>query len=97
VFSGELHDDKTVSSQIEKLKRRFALKRVYVVSDRGMVTQANIDLMREAEGVEWITALKAPTIKKLARTGVLQLSLFDEQNLAEITAPEDFPGERLIV
>jgi hypothetical protein len=53
--------------------------------------------MRGHDGVDWITALKAPTIKKLARIGVLQLSLFDEQNLAEITAPDDFPGERLIV
>jgi transposase len=97
VFSGELHDDKTLSSQVAKLKTRFALKQVCVVSDRGMVTQANIELMRETDGVEWITALKAPTIKKLARIGVLQLSLFDQQNLAEITAPEDFPGERLIV
>jgi len=96
VFSGQLHDDKTLPSQVSKLKTRFGLKRICVVSDRGMVTQANIDLLRGTEGVQWITALKAPTIKKLARTGVLQLSLFDEQNLAEITS-DDFPGERLIV
>ena len=97
VFTGELHDDKTLPSQIEKLKGRFGLSRVVVVSDRGMVTQANIELMREQDGVDWITALKAPTIKKLARSGVFQPSLFDEQNLATITAPDDFPGERLIV
>jgi transposase len=97
VFTGELHDDKTLPSQVEKLKGRFGLSRVVVVSDRGMVTQANIELMRGQEGVDWITALKAPTIKKLARTGVFQPSLFDEQNLATITAPDDFPGERLIV
>jgi len=97
VFTGELHDDKTLPSQIEKLKGRFGLSRVVVISDRGMVTQANIELLRERDGVDWITALKAPTIKKLARTGVFQPSLFDEQNLAEITAPQDFPGERLIV
>jgi len=95
VFTGELHDDKTLPSQLEKLKRRFGLSRV--VSDRGMITQANIELMRTQQGVDWITALKAPTIKKLARTGIFQPSLFDEQNLAQITAPEDFPGERLIV
>ena len=62
-----------------------------------MVTKANIELLAETDGVDWITALKAPTIKKLARTGVFQPSLFDEQNLGEITDVEEFPGERLIV
>jgi hypothetical protein len=95
VFSGELHDDKTLPSQVTKLKARFGLSRVVVVSDRGMVTKANIDLLEEHE-VGWITALKAPQIQKLARRGVLQLSLFDQTNLAEITA-EDYPGERLIL
>lgn len=97
VFSGELHDDKTLPSQIAKLKDRFGLSRVIVVADRGMVTKANIEILAEADGVDWITALKAPTIKKLARTGVFQPSLFDEQNLGEITDVEEFPGERLIV
>jgi transposase len=96
VFSGELHDDKTLPSQIEKLKARFGLSRVVVVSDRGMVTRANLELMRDADGIGWITALKAPQIQKLARQGTLQLSLFDQTNLAEITS-EDYPGERLIV
>jgi transposase len=95
VFSGELHDDKTLPSQIAKLKARFGLQRVVVVSDRGMVTKANLELLREAD-TGWITALKAPQIGKLVRDGTLQLSLFDEQNLAEITA-EDYPGERLVV
>ena len=97
VFSGELHDDKTLPSQIAKLKDRFGLSRIVVVVDRGMVTKANIERLAEADGVDWITALKAPTIKKLARTGVFQPSLFDEQNLGEITDVEEFPGERLIV
>ncbi len=79
VFSGELHDDKTLPSQIEKLKGRFGLSQVVVVADRGMVTAANIELMRAQDGIDWITALKAPTIKKLARSGVFQPSLFDEQ------------------
>ncbi len=96
VFSGELHDDKTVASQITKLKRRFGLARVVVVSDRGMVTKANVELMAKTDGVSWITALKAPQIKKLARQDTLQMSLFDQQNLAEISS-EDYPGERLIV
>jgi hypothetical protein len=68
-----------------------------VVSDRGMVTKANIELLRASEGVGWITALKAPQIRKLVDGGALQLSLFDERNLAEISAPEDYPGERLVV
>jgi hypothetical protein len=97
VFTGELHDDATLPSQITKLKERFALSRVVVVADRGMVTRANIELLSRTDGVDWITALKAPTIKKLARSGVFQPSLFDEQNLGEITDPTEFPGERLVV
>jgi hypothetical protein len=97
VFTGELHDDKTLPSQISKCKDRFHLSRIVVVADRGMVTKANIALLAETDGVDWITALKAPTIKKLARSGVFQPSLFDEQNLGEITDLEEFPGERLIV
>jgi hypothetical protein len=95
VFSGELHDDKTLPSQIEKLKVRFGLSRVVVVSDRGMVTKANLELLRE-QGTGWITALKAPQIGKLVKDGALQLSLFDQHNLAEITS-EDYPREQLIV
>jgi transposase len=95
VFSGELHDDKTLPSQIEKLKARFGLSRVVLVSDRGMVTKANLERLR-ASDAGWITALKAPQVGKLVKEGALQLSLFDEHNLAEITA-EDYPDERLIV
>ncbi len=97
VFSGELHDDKTLPSQVSKMKDRFGLSKVTVVADRGMVTKANIETLQGAGGVSWITALKAPTIKTLARQGIFQPSLFDEQNLGEITCPEHFPGERLIV
>jgi len=97
VFTGELHDDKTLPAQVEKLKTRFGLKSVIVVCDRGMVTKANLELMKERDGVGWITALKAPQVKRLVAQGALQLSLFDEQNLAEIEAPEDYPGERLVV
>ena len=82
--------------RFEKLKARFGLRRVVVVSDRGMVTKANLELMRDADGTGWITALKAPQIQKLARDGALQLSLFDQINLGEITS-EDYPGERLVV
>jgi transposase len=96
VFDGSLHDDKTLPAQIEKLKRRFGLSSVIVVSDRGMVTKANLQLLRETEGAGWITALKAPQVKKLVKHGDLQLSLFDEHNLAEI-ASDDYPHERLVV
>jgi Transposase DDE domain len=96
VFEGSLHDDKTLPSQIGKLTERFALKEVVVAADRGMITKANIQTLRETDGVDWITALKAPQVKKLVKDGCLQLSLFDQTNLAEITS-EDYPGERLIV
>jgi Transposase DDE domain len=96
VFEGSLHDDKTLPSQISKLTKRFALKEIVVVADRGMITKANIETLSATDGVDWITALKAPQVKKLVKDGDLQLSLFDQQNLAEITS-DDYPGERLIV
>jgi hypothetical protein len=97
VFSGELHDDKTLPAQIDKLKTRFGLRTVIVVCDRGVVTKANLERMADGDGIGWITALRAPQIKRLVTTAALQPSLFDEHNLAEITAPRDYPGERLIV
>jgi transposase len=96
VFEGSLHDDKTLPAQIDKLKRRFGLRSVIVVSDRGMVTRANLELLRQTDGAAWITALKAPQVRKLVTDGDLQLSLFDEHNLAEIAA-DDYPDERLVV
>jgi transposase len=96
VFEGSVHDDKTLPAQIEKLRARFGLGQVVVVSDRGMVTKANLELLRQTDGAGWITALKAPQVKKLVKQGQLQLSLFDQQNLAEIAA-DDYPGERLVV
>jgi Transposase DDE domain len=96
VFEGSLHDDKTLPAQLDKLRKRFRLQSVIVVSDRGLVTKANLDLLRASEGAAWITALKAPQVKKLVVDGALQLSLFDEHNLAEIAAG-DYPGERLVV
>jgi transposase len=96
VFEGSLHDDKTVPSQIEKLKTRFGLSEVVFVADRGMSTKANIETLKNTEGIGFITALKAPQVKRLVATGDLQLSLFDEHNLAEITS-QDYPSERLVV
>jgi transposase len=97
VFRGSLHDDKTLPAQLEKLRRRFKLRRIVVVSDRGMVTKANLEAMRARDGVSWITALKAPQVKKLAKRELIQPSLFDEQSLAEIEDPDEYPGERLVV
>jgi len=96
VFSGGLHDDKTLPAQIEKLRRRFGFTTLVLVVDRGMATKANLEALKAEQGVGWITALKAPQVKRLVKEGALQLSLFDEQNLGEITSA-DYPGERLIV
>ncbi len=96
VFEGDTADPITLANQIEKLKRRFHLDHVVMVGDRGMITQARITNDVKSAGFDWITALRAPAIKALMETGALQLSLFDQRDLASITAPE-FPGERLIV
>jgi transposase len=95
VFDGNTADPKTLTTQITKLKDRFGLTRVCLVGDRGMLTSARIrDELRPAH-VDWISALRAPQIKALVEADALQLTLFDEQDLIEITSP-DFPGERLI-
>jgi len=95
VFKGNTGDPATVASQVTKVKDRFGITRVVLVGDRGMLTAARL---REDVGpahLDWVTALRAPQVKKLARDGALQLTLFDVQDLAEITSP-DFPGERLV-
>ena len=97
VFEGNTSDPKTVATQVAKLRQRFHLERIILVGDRGMLTRKRIEEdLRPHEGLEWITALRAPQIQKLASDGVVQLSLFDQQDLAEIQHP-DYPGERLIV
>jgi transposase len=96
VFEGSLHDDKTLPAQTETLKKRFGLSELVLVVDRGMITKANIDTLKASGGIGWISALKAPQVKKLVRDGDLQLSLFDEQNLAEIRS-DAYPDERLVV
>ena len=96
VFEGSKGDPKTLASQVEKVRERFGLKRVVFVGDRGILTDARItEELRPVEGLDWITALRAPTIRSLAQQGVIQPSLFDEVGLAEIHSP-DYPGERLI-
>jgi transposase len=95
VFEGNTGDPKTVASQIIKLRKRFRLEHVIMVGDRGMLTNARIREDLQPEGIDWITALRAPQIQALVNDGALQLSLFDERDLAEITHP-DYPDERLI-
>jgi len=95
VFQGNTGDPKTVASQVDKVKDRFGITRIVLVGDRGMLTAARLrENVRPAQ-LDWITALRAPQVKKLVRDGALQLTLFDVQDLAEITSP-DFPGERLV-
>jgi transposase len=97
VFEGNTSDSKTVAAQIEKLRTKFGLKRLVLVGDRGVLTSARIEKdLSTVEGLQWITALRAPTIRKLAEDGIIIMSLFDERELAEVTSP-DFPGERLVV
>jgi hypothetical protein len=96
VFEGNTGDPKTLSTQIAKLKERFSLRHVVLVGDRGMITQARIEADLRPNGLDWITALRAPAIRGLVEGGALQLSLFDERDMAAVTSP-DYPGERLII
>ena len=96
VFPGDTGDPSTLGPQIEKIRNRFQVRTVVLVGDRGMITQARLEKeIKPVEGLEWITALRAPALKKLAEQKVLQPSLFDKRDLAEIQSP-DFPGERLV-
>src|ERR1700733_10520399 len=96
VFAGNTADPKAFPEAVTAVRENFGLEKMIMVGDRGMITTARIKDLRELEGMAWITCLRHPAIKKLmAGDGPLQLSLFDEQDLAEITSP-DFPGERLI-
>jgi len=97
VFEGNTADPSTLAPQIKKVRKRFGIQRVVFVGDRGMITSKRIDEeLREVEGLDWISALRSDSIKKLASQSVIQPSLFDERDLAEVVSP-DFPGERLIV
>jgi transposase len=96
VFAGNTADPKTVAAQVDKLRQRFGLQDVVLVGDRGMITSARIRQdLPAAHGIQWISALRANQIQKLAKDGQLQMSLFDKTDLIEIAHP-DFPGERLI-
>lgn len=96
VFEGSTSDPATLAEQIGKLKQRFGLRHVALVGDRGMITSARIEEDLKPAGLDWISCLRAPQIQALAEErGPLQMGLFDERDLVEISSP-DFPGERLI-
>jgi hypothetical protein len=96
VYPGNTGDPTTVVDQSDKLRQRFGLERIVLVGDRGMLTSARIEELKKHPGLGWISALRSSAIRGLVDQGAIQLSLFDEQNLAEITSP-DYPGERLVV
>jgi hypothetical protein len=96
VFEGNMADPSTVAAQVDKLKHRFGITDVVLVGDRGMLTSARIEALKQAGGISWISALRSNQIEALVNSGDLQLGLFDERNLVEI-ASDKFPGERLAV
>ena len=95
VYKGNTNDPKTLMPLVEKLKKGYGIERVVLVGDRGMIGQAAVEDLRKVPGLEWITALKSTQIRALVEGGALQLGLFDEKNLLELTHP-DYPGERLV-
>lgn len=95
VFKGNTGDPKTLLPQLEKIRHQFDIKRCVLVGDRGMITQRQVEQLCDIDGVDWIAALRPEAIRKLADSGVLQMDLFDQRDLFELTHP-DFPGERLI-
>jgi len=95
VFEGNTGDPKTLLPQVQKVKNEFGIERFVLVGDRGMITQKQINQLREMDGVDWIAALRPEAIKKLVNSGAIQMGFFDERNLYEVTHP-DFPGERLV-
>ena len=96
VFEGDTGDPSTLQEQIRKIRERFGLERIVMVGDRGMITEARIEKELRPAGLDWITALRAPQIQQLVASGAIQLSLFDQRDLGEVTST-DYPGERLVV
>jgi transposase len=97
VFEGNTADPTTLPGQVDKIRRRFRIERLILVGDRGMITSKRIDeTLRGVEGLQWITALRAQSIRKLVEQGIIQPSLFDQRDLLEVHSP-DYPGERLVV
>ncbi len=95
VFQGNTGDPKTLLPQVDKVRKEFRLDRFVLVGDRGMITQKQVDALRQLDGIDWVAALRPEAIRQLLEGGALQLGLFDERNLFELTHP-DFPAERLV-
>ena len=95
VYEGNVTDSKTLMPEVKRLREDFCLERFVLVGDRGMISSKAIDELRETDGVGWITALRSVSIRALVEQGHLQLGLFDEVNLVELSSP-DYPGERLV-
>ncbi len=95
VYEGNVSDAKTLMPEVKRLREKFGIERFVLVGDRGMISSKAIDELRQTDGVGWITALKSVSIRALMEQGQLQLGLFDERNLVEISSPE-YPGERLV-
>lgn len=95
VFEGNSGDPKTLLPQVDKMRKQFGIGKFVLVGDRGMITQKQVDALREIEDVDWLSALRPEAIRKLVDAGLIQMGLFDERNLFELEHP-DWPGERLI-
>jgi len=95
VYEGNVADSKTLMPEIKRLREDFGIEQLVMVGDRGMISSKAIDELRETEGIDWITALRSMSIRVLVEQGHLQLGLFDERNLLELSSP-DYPGERLV-
>ena len=95
VYEGNVGDSQTLMPEVKRLRESFGIERLVMVGDRGMICQKSIDEMRQSAGIDWITALKSASIRALVEQSHLQLGLFDERNLLELTSP-DYPGERLV-
>lgn len=95
IHEGNTSDSTTFMPEVQRLRTQFGIERMVMVGDRGMIAQKAIDEMQGIDGIDWITALKSVSIRALIEQGQLQLGLFDERNLIELSSP-DFPGERLV-
>jgi transposase len=95
VYEGNVGDSQTLMPELKRLRESFGIERLVMVGDRGMICQKSIDEMRQTGGIDWITALKSASIRALVEQSHLQLGLFDQRNLLELTSP-DYPGERLV-
>jgi transposase len=95
VFAGNTGDPRTLLAQVSAMRERFAIERFVLVGDRGMITQKQVDVLQTQVGIEWITALRPAAIRRLLDDQAVQMDLFDERNLFELSHP-DFPGERLV-